>query len=188
MNDTELTRTLHEAVDSLHRVLALMDTLDTRDGHTLLSRIKDSYNGWPPSSGFDRTAPRSTDRDGEPLPGHADPTGEAGTRVDRAAQDRIGLEKDIVGVARLVRHIEDRATRYTVREANIIEQQATAAEDEGCSSCRRIPGPRTTHWWNPTVRGELCRWCDDYKRATGRLPTKDELGDHRDGKKIRRSA
>lgn len=189
MNDAELVRKLHETADALTRILALMETSDSKDGHTLLSRMKESYNGWPASTGYDRGSARVTDDQGDPLPLHSDPTGETAIREDRARDDRLSIDRDVNALERSVRHLLDTASRHILRDANLIERQATTGKDDpGCSSCARIPGPRTKQWWNPRFRGDLCRWCLDYQRAMGRLPTTQELIDYRDGKRVRRTA
>lgn len=187
MNDAELERKL-EAILVGTQTLITRSLTNPRDGLTLLGRMMDSYNGWPPSSGYDRGSRRATDAEGELLPLHADPTGEAGSRPDRARDDRERFEKNIKDAARLLAQALDIANRYTLRDANPIEREASATKDDGCTSCYRIHGPRTNHWWNPIYRGTLCRFCWEMQRALGRLPTLTELHDHRDGKKVRRLA
>lgn len=190
MNDAELIATLRQARKDIADLLVLLEVPDTRDQLTVLDRMKESYNGWPRSSGFDGSGSRSaTDAEGQPLPGHADPTGDAAGRIDHAHLDHQSLGKDATNLRRTVDHFRITTDRYKLRDPNVIDQQATSkTEDDGCSSCRRIRGPRTAHWWNPVFRGTLCRWCLDFQRMTGRLPTPQELADYRDGKRVRRSA
>lgn len=189
MNDPELIAALHQARRDIADLLVLLKVPDIRDNLTVLDRMKESYNGWPRSSGFDGNGGRSaTDSEGELLPGHADPTGDAASRIDHAHLDHQSLAKDTAHLRRTLDHLLVTAGKYRLRTANVIEQDSTKNPDLGCSSCHRIPGPRTTHWWNPIFRGTLCRWCLDHQRITGRLPTTQELADYRDGRRVRRTA
>lgn len=189
MSDHRSLRELAAALTAAaKRIDALVNEPNDRDGLTVPQRIKESYNGWPGGSGFDRHGRRSTDKLGEPLPNYSDPTGDAASRVDRAHNDERQILRHLRGAVPLVEQAVDAMDRYQLRDPNLIERQATEGEDAGCTSCRRIPGPRTRHWWNPPFRNGLCRFCSEFKRATNRLPTKEELEAHRDGKKVRRTA
>lgn len=189
MNDPELISTLRQAHHDLADLLHLLEQPDPRDHLTVLARMKESYNGWPRSTGFDGNGGRSaTDNEGELLPGHADPTGDAASRIDHAHLDHLSLGKDAAHIRRTIDHLLVTAGKYRLRTANVIEQDSTKNPDPGCTSCHRIPGPRTRHWWNPIARGDLCRFCNDFQRTTGRLPTIQELTDYRDGKRVRRIA
>lgn len=190
MNDAELLRSLKESRDDLSALIEALERPDQRDGMTVLQRMRESYNGWPSSSGFDaRTSPSATDADGELKPGHADPTGDAGIRQDRARDDRTSMDPDARGIHRFVHSLKDKIDRHTLRSANVIERDTTSKKaDAGCTSCSRLKGHHGGPRWEPIYRGDTCRFCYEYRRATGNLPSKDDLQAHHDGKKIKRPA
>jgi hypothetical protein len=198
---------LRAAIEDLERVCTAMEVADARDGLTLLERIRESYNGWPGGSGFDRSGRQSTDREGEPLPGYSDPTGNAGTREDRAKQHHDILLKALSAVRRQATVAVDVATLYTLRAPNVIER-AAVTEEPGCVSCARVTSPGTvglpkgqqTPWWNPVARQVtlsdgskvgLCEWCRKSPvgaSSTGAMPPVAAVEAHRDGRRWGRTA
>ena len=200
MNDTDLARWLDLTSKGGWRLSLLMAAVD-RNGQNLAQRMRESYQGWPPSSGFDRQRGRIIDELDEGPPLHSDPTGEAAIRADRARDDHRRLHKEAQKAANAVEAMLQIASRYTLRDANPIEREQTEADNEaGCDSCARIAGPRTPSWWNPVKRrtvladGTLvavCGWCYEGPlgvRHTGKMPSREALEDYRDGKRFRRPA
>lgn len=55
---------------------------------------------------------------------------------------------------------------------------ARTTGDDWCTSCLRV------HRCSPRERGDLCRWCDDFKRAEGTLPPAELLEARHRGMKI----
>lgn len=189
MNDSELVRKLKELHDNTGRLLAAFEVPDSRDGMTVLQRIREGYNGWPASSSFEGpTARAATDRDGEPIPGHADPTGDAAGRPDRARDDRLRIDRGIEAATRAITPVMDTVTHHVLRAANVIERASTKKAEPGCVSCARVSGHHGGSRWEPVYRVGYCRWCWEWKRATGVLPSKEDLIAHHDGKKIKRPA
>ena len=200
MNDLDLARWLDLTSKGGWRLALLMAGVD-RNGQNLVERMRESYQGWPSSSGFDRQRGRIIDELDEGPPLHSDPTGEAAVRADRARDDHRRLHKEAQKAANAVEAMLQIASRYTLRDANPVEREQTEADNEpGCDSCARIAGPRTPSWWNPVYSRTtltdgatvaLCDWC--YRgplgaKSTGKLPPLDALEDHRDGKRVRKPA
>jgi hypothetical protein len=208
---TDLAEYVDKALEGLTRLDQAFDIPDARDGLTLLARIKESYNGWPPGKGFDAGSGLDMSRvenDDDIPPTHSDPTGEAGIRPDRARDDLRKLEKEARKAADAVTHMLDIASRYTLREANHVERQVE--EEPGCESCHRVASPGTvakpkserTQWWNKVTRSTilangrtafLCRWCYDSPgvgaRFTGELPPIEDVESYRDyGRARKRTA
>lgn len=193
---------MHELAAEITKNAAKVDRLinqrHERDHLTIPQRIKESYNGWPSGSGYDRTARRSTDTNGEPLPGYSDPVGDAGTQEDRAAADERQILRDLKAAVRNLENAIGYLDRYQLRNANIIERASTDdAAAAGCQSCARIHGPRGGTYWSPVYRRtalangvltDLCQWCLTWVRETGELPPKEAVEAHRDGRRVRKSA
>lgn len=188
MNDAELIRQVRDLHELSARLLTAFETADPRDHMTVLARNRESWNGWPSSSGFDRSPRRATDTDGELVPNYSNPTAEAGERTDRAHADRLLMERGVRSSLNLLRTAADAAGRHTLRSPNIIERQSTKEPEAGCTSCARLTGRHGGARWEPIYRGDTCRFCWEYKRATGNLPSKEDLQAHHDGKKIKRPA
>lgn len=140
---------------------------------------------------------------GEALSGPSDPTGEAGVLSDRAAADM----KRLTAIFAKLRSEADAGIRianaYTPRPPSEHERSRTADEnDPHCESCSRVEIAKGVDWWvAPHTNGSghyrttvgdtlteamwLCQWCRDHTMTRGCLPSKDELEQHRDGKRIR---
>lgn len=210
MNDHDLLALLHKAHDDLGRLLNSYELPDQRDGLTVLQRIRESFNGWPRSTGFTGSMSRSaTDENGEQLPNYADPTGNAAEREDKAAQDRRGMDKDAHALERHIESLYRTASRYVLREASRLDREDTDDIDvPGCQSCCRVPSPGTvgkpksqqSGWYNrvdiTTTLADgtpvrLCDWCwrgPVGVKHTGELPVERFVAMHRDGKRVLRSA
>ena len=202
MNREALVALLTETVADLTALAAQVD-----DG--LIVRIRDSFPGHPQSPSFD--AGQSTNRPPENLPDelrgrtiHSDPTGQAAVQsIDHGNQgrdDAKSLMKDIAALRKTARHAMDTASRYTARKPNVLDQ--AGAEEPGCQSCARIPGPSGKPWWNPATRSttlasgakvSICGWCYDTPRLgarwSGQLPPVEDVLSYRDnGRARKRSA
>lgn len=189
MNDAELLRKLHELHDMTGRLIAAFEIPDSRDGMTVLQRNRESFNGWPRSSGFDRSPRRATDEDGEPLPDYSDSTADGAGQVDHAHQSRMAMEGGISASHQWTRAVMSEAERFMLRKPNVVQQQETDKKAEaGCTSCARLKGRHGGPRWEPVYRTLLCRWCWEWRRATGSMPSKEDLQAHHDGKKIKRPA
>lgn len=173
-------------------------TPDTRDGLTVPERMKESFTGWPAGSGYDRSPRRATDRDGEPLPGYSDPTGDAGTRPDRARDALRRLERHLTAAAKALEAAVMEAADWQLRDPNVIERQATEAHTEaGCASCARVAGPGGGVFWSRIYRtttladgsrATVCQPCysgPDGTRETGTFPPREAVEARRDGKRWR---
>lgn len=206
MNEHDILAELRQARDELDDIIRSFEVPDPRDGLNILGRIRQSFNGWPRSSGFGgSTAPSATDSEGEPMPGHADPTGDGGTRPDPAADDLRIIGKQAVVIRRANDLIKRTSFRYVLRTPNAIDQKESAANDEpGCDSCARVPSPGTvgkpktqqTPWFNRVdlvtkladgTPVSLCDWCwrgPVGVKHTGDLPAERHVAMHRDGKRV----
>lgn len=169
-----------------HQATALRDLVEARlrrlhDGRTIRERIVDQLDTLRASS-------TTGTRGGKG--GHGDPTAQAITdpNAASAARDLHDLDRLVV-LARL--SFRDRqwqrsvtaydqvlviCHRYEPRQASEKAQRVTAdAGDPGCASCSRVPDSLGRNAWEPVHARGLCRWCWEHERATGVLPSLDEL-------------
>ncbi len=171
------TKRLNALGDGWTRLAAMAEQLDA-DRLTLLERIAEGMGR--PKGLRDQADTPTVDTSGRPL--HSDPTGEAAmhpARNDLAAFDRLikqGLDA-LMGAMSI-------AELHQVREANPREQTEAARDngDPGCTSCTRIAK------WTPPHRGDLCRWCYDWRTKFGDLPNRETLTRHHDGHRINEPA
>ena len=171
MNDRRLARLLADAVELLDRAHGVLPDR--------LVDITDAMNGWP-SGGSGGSGSTS-----------ADLVGDAAIRPDRARSDRDSLERALVSIGRQAEDVVNLLARYTPRLASDRERAETVAANErtdGCASCARLEVAKGVRRWEPAARGELCRWCNDWRRQTGAVPSKDELEAHHRGVRVRRPA
>ena len=81
--------------------------------------------------------------------------------------------------------------RYAPRPATPREVLETLGDDERsgrCVSCARTCVARGVARWEPAHRGDLCRWCYDWRRRTGQVPPLAALDRHHRGIRDRRPA
>lgn len=134
-----------------------------------------------------------------------DPTGEAVVTAveteEEALRDLLTLVRAVQGpvaslLARaqrwqLIEH-ELTTSREVLRGERAEQAREVARVDRAnepcCRSCaredRREPVVKRRVVDGDTVG--LCRWCYDFTRSTGRLPTREELAEHHAGGKVRR--
>jgi hypothetical protein len=187
------------------------ESLD-RVATVLVARLADmteAQNGWPASAGWDTTRRGGAhwcwdherdvfechrlgaSCDGEVVASPGDRTGEAALRKDRAAAHRREVERLIAAVLRDGRRLEQLVGLYSPRPASEAERRATLADNDreaGCRSCVRVEVSKGIARWEPVFRDDLCRWCYDWRRETGAVPSPAELDRHHRGERIRRPA
>jgi hypothetical protein len=173
VNRTDL-RAHIAAIHTAGNALAALLDVDPRDGLNVPGRIVDACNGWPASATGGGGGGGSTNS-------HSDPTGTAALQDDQAARDLRVLAEKLTAAA-------DIAARYQLRAANAYDQSQAGEPCDGCVSCARSEDARGNPRWEPTHRGDLCRWCYDQKRATGELPPVDLLRRHHAGQRPRKAA
>lgn len=120
--------------------------------------------------------------------GHGDPTAAAVADQSRGGA-RADLDAFDSALARMTARYSDGewrgcrdaahavivlCKRWELRRPTDKAKRETKATD-GCTSCSRVRGPSGGPMWEPRHRGDLCRWCDDHRRATNELPTVEEL-------------
>lgn len=210
MNDRNIVRLADDAAELMTRIANTLGTV-TASGSTVLTRMRDGFIGHPQAQRFNpptRVAlvpnpdqwpdGENPDRDNH-LP--SDPTGEAALRPDKAKQHRDE-------VVRLLRSMQTNAERvqnilacYSPRPATDADRAKLEQQnDPGCQSCSRVEVRPGVPRWEPvqgvptdcagnlTVAMALCSWCKGFIKDTGRLPHLAELGQHHDGKRVKRSA
>lgn len=159
--------------------------------------------GWPAThdpaagaSGGQRTLPSDDD----------DPTGvpvtaveaEALTPPDLVARHRRDLTADLRTLARI---LDRQATRHDYWTTPAAPKSGLDSGDPGCAMHRRLRehgqwGRTHSRAWAPVhrtgnvggnleVEMALCRWCYDWVRSTGGLPTYAELAAHVDGRRVK---
>lgn len=198
MNDPDLIARLEADATEIDLLANAMRIVDSWDGKTRLQRMRDGQQGHPAAARYDGdpSAPQVQvmgQGDDGWRPMISDPTGEAAIRRDRAAQARRELDK---AVTRLHQAIEREAFKIAgilngygpPRAASIADraalQRANIKPDPGCTSCARLESSKGVKRWEPVFRNDRCRWCSDWVRTVGRLPTKKELQAHHDGKRV----
>lgn len=207
--DRERTRLAEDLAELATRLAVAITTRDGH-GHTAVDRIKDGLAGQPGAQRLqsDRTTGFTTvlDDDGMPIPAVSDPTGEtvvnyltSRTKGDPAGQDLARLDKAIRSAHDLIAKAVDILATYTPRPANAHDrrqlEKTNTKPDPVCESCIRTESAKGVTRGMPvhrtgTVNGNLdqptalCRWCYDYVRTTGKLPTEAVLADYYAGKRI----
>lgn len=182
------------AQDAIHLLNAIHH--HDHDGRGLLARIRLGQNGHPRSASYEPSTTRNADPepshdwpDGIPAPTRSDPTGEAGIRPDRAANDLNEFARLAGTLQRTTARMIRIANAYTPRPPTLADQRAleraNAVPDPGCTSCARTEAAKGVTRWEPIHRGDLCRWCYDWQRSHGEAPTVAQLRDHHAGKKVR---
>jgi hypothetical protein len=169
-----------------------------------LARIHHAYNGHPGATRTDTTRTQghttTLDEHGTPMPAISDPTGENAIRPDPAHAAHVRIEQLARRIYTDTLALQDELVPWQGRAPLSLELRETeSVNTPGCESCAKIDGHHEgTPWWNQprtTIRLGLlgkpirvCAWCETQYRKDGRLPTKQELEDHRDGKRRKRPA
>ena len=185
---------------------ATTESLD-RVATVLVARLADMTEAsvaWPSSQGTDlgpgfvnvtfceiHEKDRCECGEGVPVARIKDPTGEAAMAPDRAAAHRREVERLISTLHRDASRLEQLVGLYSARPASEAERRATLADNDreaGCRSCVRTEVAKGVTRWEPVFRDDLCRWCYDWRRGTGVVPSVDELRRHHRGERIRRPA
>lgn len=193
---------LDQAVETATRlVLALPSAYAIlRAESTTYHLAAQSYDS-PQVSGFST----ELDDDGHPIPVRPDPVGrhvaDGVTSYDERARQIIAAARAVCtavgGLEKLVAPLMDDHHRATTPRAQLEEEaKADALEearlerenDHHCRSCLRIE-VRTPVAKRRAVDGDvwgLCRWCYDFHRDVGNLPSREELTEHHAGGIVRR--
>jgi hypothetical protein len=151
--------------------------------------IREAIGGQPGAASWD-ASPRGGDI--------VDPTGDAGTNAadghDRARSAERALVASVASVGleaeRIMRILNEWRPGRPPTPKERQETEAANRAQDGCESCWRIekfsPTHRTTDLDDILERPHrLDRWCYDFTRKVGRLPTRDELRRHHQGKKVK---
>lgn len=129
-----------------------------------------------------------------------DPTGEAGIAGDRARDDLLAMDKDLILIELIAGRILSRVERYHPRVASDKERRDTEADNvQSCTSCARgrqengqpifsAMSINTTAKGNLSHPTALCGWCYDQALRFGSLPSVEHVQAHHAGRKIRRTA
>lgn len=200
----ELLRVHAEAAADLDRI---GDVLEPR-----INAMKDAMNGWPKSTRLDADSGPSTttfceQHEKERCPcgagttyaSRSDRTGETAMLPDQAADHLRRLDSVLSSVQRLTREAVYLLDQYAVRPATETERRQTLSDNErdvSCWSCARIEVAKGVPRWEPAwrpvdlagERRQVCRWCFDWLRKVGELPTVHELSTHHRGVRVRRPA
>lgn len=182
VNDAKVARLLAVAVEDL---VYAANVVPER-----LRAMRDAQAGWPRSVRFDG--------DGISSGSGSDPTGSAALDRDLAAADREALEAAVLVLAAQARSVYCIVSRYSPRAPTPSERAETLRANERaeiCESCARAltsmghpraePAARRVQV-RADLRLWLCRWCADWHRDTGRLPTEAQLVDHHAGRRVLR--
>lgn len=169
-----------------------------------LAALDTARVGWPAGRGFDGPASRGSvtfcevhERErcgcggGTPMVAVSDPTGEAALVADKAKTDRDRVVAITVSLRRQCDELASILARYAQRPATSREVLETLGDDERsgrCVSCARTHVARGVARWEPAHRGDLCRWCYDWRRRTGQVPPLADLDRHHRGIRDRRPA
>lgn len=191
---TQATELLTRADNALAGVLAVIAA-----EHTAVHLQAQSFDGVR-VSGFTT----EVDDDGHPIPVRSDPVGRAvADGLDSQDSALLVIETRVREVARAVEALvvalqPHQATghRMTAPRSELAREAAEAALEQArvdrenapcCRSCSRIDVESVVHK-RREVEGDvmgLCRWCYDFVRSTGALPTREQLSDHHAGGKVR---
>lgn len=168
MKDSRARRLLAEAIELLDRCEPVLGDR--------LQDITGAMNGYP-AGGEGGGGQSPSDR-----------TGNAAIRPDRARTDRNRLESILESIASQSSELVYLLARYTPRPASDKERAQTLADNErsdSCASCRRLEVAKGVARWEPVFRGDLCRWCYDWRRETGDVPSVPTLQAHHRGVRVR---
>ena len=126
---------------------------------------------------------------------HRDPVAAAAIAKNTARVQHRNLIKKIADCHRAalmgkVKHATGKAYSIAIDVARWLPRQPTQKErmqaardlEPGCVSCARTEVVRGVKRWEPRARGDLCRWCDDWKRKTGEVPTVEIAEQHHRGR------
>lgn len=205
MNDRRLSRLLADAIELLDRAAPVLPQR--------LADMDAALNGHPRSGALDSVGGRGKttfcevhQRErcecgaGTPFANLSDPTGEAGIRPDRAAQDRAKLEAALRSIGRQAEEVVRLLGKYQPRQATEKERLATLAHNEredACASCARLEVAKGVARWEPASRSvrmldgsrqPLCAWCRQWLAEVSRLPSVAELEAHHRGQRVKRPA
>ena len=145
------------------------------------------------------------DDDDHPIPVRSDPVGkhvaEGLDNYDQTAERIISAARAInTEVEQLAKLLQPLGTAHhravtpkdelaeEAKEAALEEARLTRENDPCCRSCLRAD-VRAPVAKRRSVDGDtwaLCRWCYDFTREVGKLPTRDEVAEHHAGGKVRR--
>lgn len=200
--ESQTIKDLDRAVEDATRlVLALPNAFAVARAESSTFHLSaQAYDG-PRVSGFST----KLDDDGHPVPVRPDPVGahvaDGVSRYDERAQQIITASRSVcTAVAHLERLVSPLLSdhhRATTPRAQLEEEAKAAALDEArlerendhhCRSCLRIE-VRTPVAKRRAVEGDvwgLCRWCYDFHRDVGNLPSREELTEHHAGGIVRR--
>lgn len=189
------TEALTRADNALPGVLAVIAA-----EHTAVHLKAQSFDGVR-VSGFTT----ELDDDGHPIPVRSDPVGRA-VADGLDAQDIVLLkiESRVREVAKAVEALvsemephQSAGHRMTAPRSQLAREAAEAALEQArvdrenepcCRSCARLDRSEPITY-RRAIDGDvmgLCRWCYDYHRSEGGLPTRDELVDHHAGRRVNR--
>jgi len=188
--DRQRVRLADDLAELTARIAVHIVTVD-RDGRTVVNRMREAMNGQPRAQNLegDRTTGHTTvtDDQGWPMPSVSDPTGEAALRPDRAYRDLVELDKQLGRAHAAVEHALRILSAHTPRPSTEAERRKVeVGNTPGCESCARTEVAKGVRRWEPIYRQELCSWCWQWERDTGRRPTDAELAAHHDGKRLTR--
>lgn len=133
---------------------------------------------------------------GIPVPTRSDPTGAAATAHDPELDHARALVEDYALQLEL---LEATVRRF---RAAFLRLSGTRVDSRGlevenaplCTSCYRNNGHRTPATTRTDAGGQLaeklqlCRWCADFAREHGTLPTLDQVRAHHQGRTVRLKA
>lgn len=120
-----------------------------------LQGLHDSRGGYPSSTPGSGSAGGSSGG----LP--TSPVERQAGRIDRAAIDAAELAREVRVAERALMRVHRIVTAYT---STVHGDAGTVAGGEWCVSHLRLPA------CEPCYRGDLCRWCYDYRATEGGLP------------------
>lgn len=199
IDDIRLSRRDRTLVERAAYAAAHLKLCSDRLGGAL-ARVEEAAHGHPKAAATDtvRSIGSVLDEYGIPMPSVADPVGEAGIREDRAAEARRQIDGLVNRLWADVGALEAALVHWTGRAPTSIERREAERDNTPiCESCARIDGRVAGQPFVNEVRvtvvvangkGEerrwkVCRWCQDFVRDFGRVPSKNELADYRDGKR-----
>ena len=164
------------------------------DDMTPIQRMRFGFQGWPKAARYDGDSASSSSRERDPDEdgwrlGRSDPTGNAAIVPDRAAHDLKTLDRLLRDAEKLQDAISALLSTYgPARAAGDAERALVAREnikpEPGCSNCGKHG-----HWQPIDPRRPnlaICRFCAEWRIATGVHPGKRECDMHNDGKTVRR--
>lgn len=109
------------------------------------------------------------------------------TTVDRVECDTLELREIIVQMAALARRADTICAHYRLTERSARDQAMTEAPKDWCTSCyrdNRHHEPVGTKRDGTAYYEGLCRWCGDFHKAHGVLPTRALLEHRHTGRRV----